>query len=624
MCCQLVLTFCLTSYNFLISLQSVINSIVEAALSIDRICSFLLTREYKPIGPNSLQENGVQMQMVSAAYDSKKPKASSDEDREIVDKEWEVALLQSLNRHADQQIRRLLKKEDSIETEQQESDNLLALKRLEFECKPGEFVAVVGGVGCGKSSFINAILGEVREVSGKTSVSGRLSYFSQSPFILNASVRDNILFGHVNEPFNEELYQRSLEVCALRHDLQLLPHGDATEIGEKGITLSGGQKARIALARVVYHQADIALIDDALSAVDAHVAEHLFEKAMVGELMSNKASGSKKSVILVTNAIQYLSHGRVDRIVVLKEGEIVEQGTYKELAGDLSSAFSRFLAIVEDSGVTEEDMGELSGAAETGSTAAISRRRSSVKETELLTPQKLMTEEARAGGHVDWNVYKAWFKAAGGLYIPIVVFIVFTGDAGMSVLSNWWLTYWSDSNSGKSQNYFLLMYALINFGVALVSLIRSLFLAFVALTASRAMFNDMLATVLHAPMSFFDTTPVGRLVNRFSKDIYTIDEKLVETGGMYLRTIFSVISTIAVISGVTPFFILFMIPMILYYMHEQAFFTVSAKARPRINYQSSRSLIHSSICVPPGVLSGVKATRFNQQKSYLCVAWRIC
>jgi ATP-binding cassette subfamily C (CFTR/MRP) protein 1 len=192
-----------------------------------------------------------------------------------------------------------------------------------------------------------------------------------------------------------------------------------------------------------------------------------------------------------------------------------------------------------------------------------------------MKPQKLMKEETRAEGHVGSDVYKAWFKAAGGLYIPIVVFIVFTGDAFMSVLSNWWLTYWSDSNSGKSQNYFLFMYALINFGVAIVGLIRSLFLAFVALKASQTMFGQMLATVLHAPMSFFDTTPVGRLVNRFSKDIYTIDEKLVDTAGMYLRTLFNVFATLAVIAGITPVFILFMIPLVLYYMHEQAFFTVS-------------------------------------------------
>lgn len=571
-------------------LPRIINSIVEAGLSIDRIGSFLLCQEHRHIGPNNLTENGISMQMASAAYDSKKPKGNTEEERILAEKDWELALLKSLNRHGDSQIRKLsgMKKEGiSVDSEQSdEKDNLLALKRINFQCKPGEFVAVIGGVGSGKSSFVNAILGEVRQVSGKVSVRGKLAYFSQSPFIMNASVRDNILFAHVDGPVNEELYQRSLDCCALRHDLELLPYGDATEIGEKGITLSGGQKARIALARAIYHQADITLIDDALSAVDAHVAEHLFEEALVKEL----TSGGKRSLILVTNAIQYLKHERVDRIVVIQDGEIVEQGSYKELVGKTDSVFAHYLSIVEETGVSEDDMGEMSDSKKIAKPEQAKKDTSDAKKEEVLKPKKLMTEETRAEGHVKLDVYKKWFQAAGGLYIPLVVLIVFTGDAGMSVLSNWWLTYWSEADSGRSQNYYLLMYALINFGVAVVNMIRSLFLAFVALTASRKMFNDMLACVLHAPMSFFDTTPVGRLVNRFSKDVYTIDEKLVETGGMYLRTIFAVVATVFVISGVTPVFILFLIPMVLYYMNEQAFFTVSYRELKRLD-STSRSPI---------------------------------
>lgn len=540
-------------------------------------------QEHKQIGPNDLKENGVAMQSVSAAYDSKKPRASNEEEREIIDKDWEIALLKSLNRHADKEIQKLvgLGHGESMDTEEREGDSLLALKRIDFVCKPGEFVAVIGGVGSGKSSFVNSILGEIREVSGKTSVRGKLAYFSQAPFIINASVRDNILFGHVGERVDEELYQRCLDCCALRHDLELLPHGDATEIGEKGVTLSGGQKARVALARAVYHKAEITLIDDALSAVDAHVAEHLFEEAIVKTLMSTSNSGEKRSLILVTNAIQFLSHERVDRIVVMQDGEIVEQGTYAALAGNPQSAFSRFLAVLEETGVSADDMDEMvdEGAVDSPE-AAVKRRRSScrrphVSEEEVLKPQKLMTEESRAKGHVSWDVYKGWFTAAGGLYIPFVLFIVQSSTAAVSVWSNWWLTYWSAAGSEKSQTYFLFIYALINLASAIVSLIRGLFLAFVALTASRTIFNDMLATVLHAPMSFFDTTPVGRLVNRFSKDIYTIDEELVQTGGQYLSTLFNIVATVAVIAGVTPAFILFLIPMVLFYMREQAFFTVS-------------------------------------------------
>ena len=600
---------------------------MEAGLSIDRISSFLLCQEHKPIGPNNLRENGVALQTLSAAYDSNKPKSATEEERKINEKEWEIALLKSLNRHADQQLKKMTGKEgEDVDAEQsQENDNLLALKRIEFECKPGEFVAVIGGVGSGKSSLINAILGEVRGVSGKTSVRGKLSYFSQAPFILNASVRDNILFSHVDGPVDEELYQHSLDVCALRHDLQLLPHGDATEIGEKGVTLSGGQKARVALARAIYHKADITLIDDALSAVDAHVAEHLFERAIVKELAGDR----KKSVILVTNAIQYLSHERVDRIVVLKEGEIVEQGSYEELSSNPDSVFSRFLAVVEETGVSEDDMGEIldeaPGSSEVSERRRSSSRRSSVKEQEVLKPQKLMTEESRATGHVGLKVYKAWFDAAGGLYIPIVVLIVFAADAGVSVLSNWWITYWSDSGGEKGQNYYLMIYALINLGAVLVGLFRQLFLAFVALTASRKMFTDMLATVLHTDMAFFDTTPTGRLVNRFSKDIYTIDEQLVQTAGMYLRTLLNIVATVAVIVGVTPLFILVLIPMILYYMQEQAFFTVrtgfcfAIVTCTNTTYNLSH-LVSISFTFVTGFISRAETTRLNEPKSNLCPA----
>ena len=459
--------------------STVINSIVEAGVSIKRIRSFLLSAEHQPVGPNNLQDIGVRMQAVSAAYDSKKPKLAetplearekdTEDRKQLNDREWEIALLRSQLRHAEQQIRELSGlKASEADMEEDPPENLLALKRIDFECKQGELVAVVGGVGCGKSSFINAILGEVRQLAGTTSVKGNLAYFSQAPFIMNATVRDNILFSHVGSDVNEELYQRALDCCALRHDLTLLPYGDATEIGEKGITLSGGQRARVSLSRAVYHQADITLmIDDALSAVDAHVAEHLFEEAIVKELMKGE-QGRKRSVILVTNAIQYLNHPSIDKIVVLQDGRVAEQGSYEELVGKPGSLFSRFLAVMEDTGVSSDAMGSCVaeeegvatedeakiGSATRRRSSTARRRRSSVKE--VLKPQKLMTEETRAKGHVGLDVYMAWSKAAGGLVVPIFVFLIFAGDAGIQVLTKWWLTYWSShGDSGSSQNYFL-------------------------------------------------------------------------------------------------------------------------------------------------------------------------
>jgi len=217
-------------------LFEVVNNTVEAVVSVNRVRSFLLCDEYKPIGENGLDEIGVRMENVSAAYDSKKPRDKNNNrssiSEQIEDADWKLALLRSQLQEAEKHIRELIGRQSSG-IDEDTAPSLLCLKRIDFECRAGEVVAVVGGVGCGKSSFVNAILGEVRELAGSTAVKGTLAYFSQSPFIMNASLRDNILFGHVDEPFDEERYQRALDCCALRHDLELLPHGDETEIGEK-------------------------------------------------------------------------------------------------------------------------------------------------------------------------------------------------------------------------------------------------------------------------------------------------------------------------------------------------------------------------------------------------------
>lgn len=230
-------------------LPQVINNTVEAAVSLKRIRSFLLCDEHvspSSAAPSAHDPSCVALRSVTAAYGSSfTANAGSDKQSatnpQLADREWEVSLLRSQLREAERMIRELSGQAPSSSVHDDDYDEApLCLKRVDLECRPGELVAVVGGVGSGKSSVLAAILGEVQRVSGSLHVDGSLAYHSQIPFIMNATVRDNILFGHVDEPFDADRYDRALDACALRHDLELLPYGDATEIGEKGVTLSGG------------------------------------------------------------------------------------------------------------------------------------------------------------------------------------------------------------------------------------------------------------------------------------------------------------------------------------------------------------------------------------------------
>ena len=346
-------------------------------------------------------------------------------------------------------------------------------------------------------------------MGSEVGVKGKLGAFLQTPFIMNDTVKNNILFGHApaaatdgESPVDEARYRLALEVCSLSHDLQLLTHGDRTEIGEKGITLSGGQKARVALARAVYHDADVYLLDDPLAAVDAHVGKHLFNKCIIDELLLGKSKEKQKhgdrdsldgdtgaaqprrnaSVILVTNALQYLSHPMVDRILVLGDGREEESGTFQELSSDPNSRLSAFLKTMSETSTAgmdqvlsdtesmagsdvENDLSDsndnepespemVSKSPKRRLSRRLSRKTSSRKMSseELDNGGVLMTDEAkeRETGSVSRQVYLDVAKAAGGLVMLAVVASFFAAGEALNVMSKWWLTFWSEHSSGDT------------------------------------------------------------------------------------------------------------------------------------------------------------------------------
>jgi len=623
----------------LFMLPQIINRIVEASISIKRVQSFLLSREHTAPGPGFIMDDyGVQLNDATFIWESNKPVfAAANKHRSpktvlakaLHDARWETALLKAELAEADHRLRELVGDNEQVSghsiEEQHSSDSLLTLKRIQFTCGRGHLIAVTGSVGQGKSSIINALLGEMQLIHGTLAVKGRLALFPQTPFIFNDTLRANITFGS-NGAFDARRYARAIQSTALQPDLDALPGGDMTEIGEKGITLSGGQKARVAMARVVYNSdAEVYLLDDPLAAVDAHVATHLFQECIVKELLfGGDNSSTKRSVILTTNAVQYLNSPAVDRIIVLKEGRIAEEGTYEDLAKD-GTLFSSFLSpegTFEEH--AEEHTAQASAPVRVRSEASLSAfadsnepevssilvpkdkvphsptrtngkepfgvkksdtttRTSSVSnDGTTKTTASLMTKEEREIGHVSWDVYLSWAKHAGGVYVFVAIIAAFSCVEGVNVLSKWWLTHWSQ-NGGGHQSRFLAIYAVINLATVFLTLCRLLLVMFAGLKASESIYNKLLEVVLQGKMEFFDTTPLGRVINRFSKDIYTIDEELVSTLRSYLNSLMSVVSVIVVCSTVTPIFTLCLVPILIFYLLQQRYFTTTYREIKRID-----------------------------------------
>ncbi|ORX82952.1 P-loop containing nucleoside triphosphate hydrolase protein [Basidiobolus meristosporus CBS 931.73] len=329
------------------------------------------------------------------------------------------------------------------------------LRDINFSIPKGKLVAVVGSVGSGKSSLLNALVGEMRMVEGSITFGGRVGYCPQTAWIQNATLKDNIIFGL---PFNEERYKRVLHVCALERDLEVLPGGDYTEIGERGINLSGGQKQRLNIARAVYFDSDIILLDDPLSAVDAHVGKHLFDKCIVGELAG-------KTRLLVTHQLHYIRH--CDYVLYLNDGRITEQGTYQELMNN-NNSFAKLLQ--EYGGIDEEEEEEEGGerdADQSSNSTIIDESPKPPVVTEVPTKGAavaavrapgLMTTEERSTGAVNSKVYMLYFAAGGGLVALSGIIVLLILTQVVRVGNDLWLSYWSEEKWGLSKQLYMGVY----------------------------------------------------------------------------------------------------------------------------------------------------------------------
>ena len=456
-----------------------------------------------------------------------------------------------------------------------------ALTDMNFTVDRGTILAIAGPVGGGKSTLMNALIGEVS--SSPDSIvthQGRVAYASQIPFILNTTLRENILFG---TKFDEVRYNKVLGACCLRQDIEQLRAGDMTEIGERGITLSGGQKQRVSIARVVYSRPDLAILDDPLSALDAGTSRKIFDQVLKSadpDLLGSSAT------VLVTHASHFLH--RVDQVMVLAGGKAAFLGSWEELTRFESTdptAESAIDAIKNAVQEKAEDEDNASSDKETDDVVMTSAPDTSekadggisTKTAEDVESGKLIEAEQREHGLSSIKTWFLWFKHAGGLAYVFVLILALGIDRTAYVATEWWLARWTlaaeepivvfgrtfpaQTDGITAQYEYLKIYAIILLISFVAASQRSLWAVRGGARSARSLFYVMTERVLHAPLSYFETTPLGRVLNRFTYDIEILDHTLVENMSVLLIALSWFVAGVAVMTAILPWIFLALIPV---------------------------------------------------------------
>ena len=386
------------------------------------------------------------------------------------------------------------------------------LKNINLTVKQGEFICIIGEVGSGKSSLVQAILNNMISLNNnntKIIVNGKISYVGQEAWIQNNTVQNNILF---YQPYDPEKYQNILKLCELNQDLNSLTGGDLTEIGEKGVNLSGGQKARISLARAMYCDNDIFILDDPISALDAHVGKNIMHNCIIGYL-------KEKTRILVTHALQYTSFA--DRIYYMKNGEIKWEGQYKELIKQ--HFYSEFAEKINSKINEEKEKDNNNNSKEKQS----KKDYSNINENKSLNKgiiQRITKDEGKEIGKINKEVFISYFSYIGGIRFGTILLFTLITWQGLRIISDLWLGYWSEHQGEKSNTFFFIIYGLTAMGGSLFNYLRTRVITSGSINCSTKLHNQMITSLIKAPINLFhDTIPKGQIFNRLSKDLPTVD-----------------------------------------------------------------------------------------------------
>ncbi|XP_043842191.1 ATP-binding cassette sub-family C member 11 [Dromiciops gliroides] len=434
------------------------------------------------------------------------------------------------------------------------------LHNISIVVPKGKILGVCGNTGSGKSCLLSAILGEMNLHSGSVGVNGSLAYVPQQAWIFSGTVRSNILMGG---KYDQARYHQVIHSCSLTRDLEILPYGDMTEIGERGLNLSGGQKQRISLARAVYANCEIYLLDDPLSAVDAHVGKQIFEECI-------KKALKGKTMILVTHQLQYLEF--CDQIILLKDGKISESGTH----GELLQKKGQYAQLIQKiCGETVQNA--TNGAKNTEEMTQVEISKEGFFNENSVLETQLTEKEEMEEGSLSWKVYHHYIQGAGGYIITFLTFLLMMVNVGLTTFSFWWLSHWLNQGPGANNSskingteqmgpgslldnpqmpFYQLVYGVSALTLIFTGVISSVFFTKTTRRASTTLHNNLFMKILHCPMSFFDTTPDGRFLNCFSGDLNELDQILPLIAEEFLLLFFIVVSILIIVIILSPYFLI--------------------------------------------------------------------
>ncbi|KAG0501841.1 hypothetical protein HPP92_001913 [Vanilla planifolia] len=491
-------------------------------------------------------------------------------------------------------------------------DERPTLSNINLDIPVGGLVAIVGSTGEGKTSLVSAMLGELPPKVGTNTlvvIRGTVAYVPQISWIFNATVRDNILFG---SPFEARHYEEAIDVTSLQHDLELLPGGDLTEIGERGVNISGGQKQRVSMARAVYSNSDVYIFDDPLSALDAHVGRQVFDRCIKGKLKG-------KTRVLVTNQLHFLPN--VDKIVVVHEGMVKEEGTFEELI----SNGALFQKLMENAGKMEEQVDEQESGNQDQDTTNSTENGDRIKGGQEKKSNKvkdgksvLIKQEERETGVVSLKVVNRYKNALGGLWVVIILLFCYILTETLRISSSTWLSIWTDQSSLKSHGagFYNLIYALLSFGQILVTLTNSFWLIISSLYAAKRLHDAMLESILRAPMVFFHTNPLGRIINRFAKDLGDVDRNVAVFVNMFLGQVSQLLSTFVLIGIVSTTSLWAIMPLLILFYAAYLYYQSTSREVKRLD-SISRSPVYAQFGEALNGLSTIRAYKAYDRMAHI-------